>query len=148
MGRHNLCFQVIFTKFAWAFNEFPFFDLNRLTLCAEFTFKETKLSSVEESCFETKSNNLYFFVVSFFCNFLGCICFFSKTKKYFLFFDNKLFITFNQIYKTNSKIKHQKHKTIYKLYTRLYLVIYFSLTYKFARYHRWNRQKWSSRGAL
>ena len=44
------------------------------------------------------------------------------------------FITFNQIYMTNSKIKHKKHKTIYKFYTRLYLIIYFSLTYKFARY--------------
>ena len=51
-----------------------------------------------------------------------------------LFLDNKFFITFIQIYKTNSKLKHKKHKTIYQLYTRLYLVIYFSLPYKFARY--------------
>ena len=56
-----------------------------------------------------------------------------------------IFITFNQIYKTNSKIKHKKHKTIHKLYTRLYLVITFSLTYTFPRYHRWNRQKQPSK---
>ena len=64
-------------------------------------------------------------------------------KTFFFIID--LFITFNQLYKTNSKIKHKKHKIIYKLYTRLYLVIYFSLTYKFARYHRWNRQKQPSK---
>ena len=66
--------------------------------------------------------------------------------KYFFISLIKFFITFNQIYKTNSEIKHNKHKTIYKLYTRLYLVIYFSLTYKFARYHRWNREKQLSKG--
>ena len=82
-----------------------------------------------------------FLLFHFFCNFLGCICFFLKLRSIFFFLIINLFITFNQIYKTSSKIKHKKHKTIYKLYTRLYLVIYFSLTYKFARYHRWNRQK-------
>ena len=58
-----------------------------------------------------------------------------KLQSFFIFY-NKFFISINQIYKTNSKIKHKKRKTIYKLYTRLYLVIYFSLTYKFGRYHR------------
>ena len=66
----------------------------------------------------------------------------SFMKKFFFI---NFFITFNQLYKTNSKVKHKKHKTIYNLYTRLYLVIYFSLTYKFARYHRWNRQKQPSK---
>ena len=75
----------------------------------------------------------------FFFTFLSN-CYFSFilliTKTMVSFFIQILFITFNQIYKTNSKIRHKKHKTIYKLYTRLYLVIYFFLTLKFARYHR------------
>ena len=74
----------------------------------------------------------------------GHIYWTNPSWKTFFFIIN-LFITFNQLYKTNSKIKHKKHKIIYKLYTRLYLVIYFSLTYKFARYHRWNRQKQPSK---
>ena len=65
----------------------------------------------------------------------------KKISEKFLYF----FITFNQIHKTNSKIKHKKHKTIHKLYTRLYLVIDFSLTYTFPRYHRWNREKQPSK---
>ena len=65
--------------------------------------------------------------------------------KYFFFIIINFFITFNQIYKTYSKRKQKKHKTICTLDTRLYLVIYFSLTYKLARYHRSKRQKQSSK---
>ena len=53
--------------------------------------------------------------------------------KYFFFIIINFFITFNQIYKTYSKRKQKKHKTICTLDTRLYLVIYFSLTLKICK---------------